>query len=806
MRLVFLLACALAVPPGIIAQVPTASQIEQLRNNPELVRQRLRASGMTPDQIRSRLAAAGYSPTLLDAYLDENALIGPTPPTDQALAALQLLGVPPVEAEGLESVVTAVGPDSAAITTAPVGMQLFGLDVFRGPTTQFQPLLSGPVPPTYRIGPGDVLVLVLTGDVELVHELSVTREGYTVIPQVGQLFVNGITMDQLNRLLRDRLGRAYSGVRNGTTLFDVTVARLRTNQVFVVGEVTQPGAYQLASVATVLNALYAAGGPTDRGNFRSIVLRRQGDTTGVFDLYDYLLRGDTRNDLVLEQGDVVFVPTQETRVTLRGAVVRPAIYELRPEETLRDLLAAAGGFRSNAALQRIAIARVVPPAQRGPTGPDRITVDVPVEQVRDGLAPPFPIEPGDEVMVFSVPDDQRAMVRLEGAVYQPGEYGWRPGLRLSELIALGGGLRPAVVTERVLIERLDPVDSTRFVVAARLPPDSSAPWTEDPELRDYDVVRIFSRERFREDRTVGIRGMVNEPGRYPYRNDMTLRDLVLEARGMRDGARLDSAEVATLPAERTGGILSVVRRVPIDSTYTFESDSTTYPMLPGLPGGQRGSAADVPLEPFDEVLILRQPDFELQRVVTISGEVANPGTYALQRKDERLSELVARAGGVLPTAYVAGARLNRAQDDAGRVDIRLERALAQPGRDQDIILRPGDSVAVPEYIATVRVEGAVASPTSVLYRAGAGLGYYIENAGGLAENGDAGRISVRYANGQARTAGRFLFLRQYPQPEPGAVVHVPVRTPGEPFNVTSLLASIAQILASTVAIIAIATR
>ena len=253
--------------------------------------------------------------------------------TPDMLAALGALGVGVVAPEGLEPIPNAVGASqSDAQRSDPNGLHLFGADVFRRSTTQFQPMLSGPVPSNYRLGPGDVLVLVITGDVEFVHTLEVSREGFVVIPQVGQIFVNGITMDQLNGLLRRRLGSAYSGISEGTTRFDISVARLRTNQIYVIGEVTQPGAYQLSSLASVLNALYAAGGPTDRGNFRTIEVRRQEALVATFDLYDYLLRGETGSDIALQQGDVIRVPVHGTRAAISGAVVRPAIYELKPGE------------------------------------------------------------------------------------------------------------------------------------------------------------------------------------------------------------------------------------------------------------------------------------------------------------------------------------------------------------------------------------------------------------------------------------------------------------------------------------------
>lgn len=703
--------------PRLAAQVPTAAEIERLRNNPELVRERIRQSGLTPEQIRSRLAAAGYSPTLLDRYLEDATPLGAGAPSAQTFDALRMLGVSP-EAQGLEALRVDTGFVRARVPAAPDdGLALFGLDVFRGPTTLFQPVLSGPVPSTYRLGPGDELVLVVTGDVELIHQLTVTREGFIVIPQVGQLFVNSVTMEQLNQLLRRRLGQSYSGIRTGTTRFDVTIARLRTNQVFVVGEVVQPGAYQLASVATVLNALYAAGGPTERANFRGVEVRRGDSTVAALDLYDYLLRADTRNDIVLEQGDIVFVPIRGPRVAVTGAVQRPAIYELRAGQTLADAVAMAGGFRASADLDRLTVHRILPPAERGPGPAPRAALDVPLELAAahpQVVIPPFPLLDGDSVAVRFIP-------------------------------------APAGT------------------------------------------------------HTVRIAGMVREPGEFPWREGMTLRDLVVLAAGPTVGADLREAEVARLPADRQAGQLADTLRVPLDSSYLIgRGPDGRYVGVPGPALPAPGTTPAFPLRPYDHVTIRPQAEFEFQRMVKVMGEVMHPGTYALRRKDERLSELVARAGGLTGTAYPEGGRLFRI--DAGRVNAELDRALAEPGSADDIRLQPGDSLFVPEYIATVRVEGAVNSPASVLFQDGAGLGYYIENAGGYTRNADEGRVSVRYANGDTRVKSKFLFFSSSPTPGPGSTVSVPVKPEGAPFNVTQFVASVAQILASTVAIVVLATR
>src|SRR5881296_2108648 len=359
------------LPPPSQAQQALQQALQQQPGLADIIRSRIQQSGLTAEQVRSRLAASGYPSNLLDAYLSGTVSGAALPAGALELAAIQALGVPPIE-QSLLSVDTGM----IRMRGTNVSSRVFGVDVFRRTTTQFLPLLAGPVPPDYKLGPGDALVLILTGDVELAYQLQVTREGFILIPQVGQVFVSNLTLDQLRDVLFARLGRVYSGVRktNPTTRFDISVANVRANQVYVVGEVGQPGAYQISSLGTVLTALYAAGGVTERANLRSVEVRRGDKPVATLDLYDYLLRGDVHDDVRLQTGDVVFVPVHGIRTEIAGAVTRPAIYELRQGETLADLLGAAGGFRPNAQFKRIAVHRLLPPAERGPGSPPRAVI------------------------------------------------------------------------------------------------------------------------------------------------------------------------------------------------------------------------------------------------------------------------------------------------------------------------------------------------------------------------------------------------------------------------------------------------
>jgi len=699
-----------------------------------VIRQKIQSSGMSPDQIRARLQASGYSPSLLDAYLTP-ATPGAPPltPGVQELGAVQALGLAPV-AIPVESLPVDTGLIRALGATAEMRKsRVFGVDVFQRSTTQFLPLLSGPVPPDYKLGPGDQLALILTGDVELTYSLEVSREGFVLIPQVGQVYVSNLTLDQLRAVLTTKLSRVYSGVRrvNPTTHFDISVANVRANQVYVVGDVVQPGAYQISSLGTVLTALYAAGGVTEQADMRQVLVQRLGKTVAILDLYDYLLRGDTHSDVRLETGDVVYVPVHGIRADISGAVKRPAIYEVKSTETLSDLILAAGGFAPDAQLRRIAIYRLLPAAGRSSSTPPRAVIDVALTLATPGAA-----------------DTTERARRLGGMAV--------PALALSD-------------GDSVVVDAVDSLAHQYYVV---------------------------------------VSGYIHKPGMYPWHSGMTVRDLVMLARGPRIGADLREAEIARMPADRSQGELATTVRVPLDSGYLFDRDSlATYVGPPGISFPPPKSSPEVQLEPYDNVLILRQPNFELQRSVTILGEVRYPGVYALRTKSDRLASLVDRAGGLTHEAYPDGIRFYRNAEAAGRLNVSLASALRDTASSQNVILMPDDSIWIPEFIPSVRVSGAVNAPGSVLYDQNKGLDDYLGAAGGYAENANEGRVSVRYANGEVRTKHKVLiFFSRKPKPDPGAEVFVPLKPPETKTDWFLYLAPMASILASTVAIIAVVKK
>jgi len=773
--------------------------LESGRLSPEEVLARIRAAGLSEADVRRRLRQAGYPEDLLDRFLAGEVVSPGTPtlPADSLEEVLRRLSIPPLG----QSVDTLVSVPAAPRAT---GLQVFGKSLFERATTQFRPVSMGPVPPNYRLGPGDELILILTGDVEEVYNLAITREGYVVIPNVGRVSVNGLTLEQLRSALYTYLGRAYSGVTRGaeaTTFFDVSIGTLRRNQVFVIGEVERPAAYEVTSVATALQALYQAGGPTDYGSFRDIQIRRGDRVVANLDIYQYLTQGAATGDIPLDQGDVVFVPVRSRHVSIDGNVVRPGIYELREEEELRALIDMAGGVEPQADLRRVQIDRILPPEQREP-GVQRRVFDVNVAALIDSVGPLLRLEAGDRVQVFAVSETRRNTVTIRGNIWAPGLYELSPGMRLWDLVGRAGGLMDDTYLGRAHIIRLDPTDLSQSVIPVSLAD------RDDPMLEEYDEVVVYSVAEFRDRRFVTIYGEVQSPGVYEYREEMTLRDLVMQAGGLLDNAYVLEAEVARITEEPdTTGDLTEILTVPLDSTYLI-ADWVERQGRAGADGERAQSLArsgnDFPLTRYDNVFIRRRPGWELQRTVTVTGEVEFPGAYALERKGERVSEVIERAGGLTPEAYPAGIRFFRRQetvagsDQVSRVNVDLVSILESPGGDEDLVMMDGDSIHVPEYSPTVRVEGSVLFPVSVMYEPGAGLDYYINSAGGYSRTGDKGRTRVEYANGSVRTVKKFLFFASKPRPEPGSRVFVPEKPQGEPVNwaaVTALVTTAVTIYA-----------
>jgi protein involved in polysaccharide export with SLBB domain len=830
--------------------------------------ERIRTSGMSREAARQQLVRRGYNAGMLDSYFDviESSGAGGVQPASLAapnsdfLTALTNLGI---TFSATDPTAQDVTPEHKTADQVPVdstggGVQVFGRRIFANASTQFTPVTGGPVDASYRLGAGDNLQLILTGEIELAYSLDVNRDGAIIIPQVGQIQVNGLTIGALRNILADRLGRVYSGIQTGATRFDISIGKLRQNQIFMIGDVTAPGSYEVSSLATVFNALYQAQGPNANGSFRNIQVLRGGRVAQVVDLYNYLLNGDTRQDIRLEQGDNVFVPLSGPRVTVIGNVRRPAIFEIKDGETLTDVIRFAGGFSADAFVRTIQIDRIVPPSQRV-AGKDRITIDVPLE---DALTGKVNIEDGDVVNVFGISQNRGNRIQIRGEVSRPGTYAFQPGMTLWDVVLRAEGLLPDAYHPTAHIIRLNPVtgrydlqhvelrlndngvpvtdvplqdfdeivvygqalllpkltvaisgpvnnpstfpyaagmtvrdlvlgaggtkldilsqraqisrlrnDGTREVIGLDLDVDSIGIPRNDLVLMPFDSVRLFSRDAILHNAEVTIYGAVRQPAAYPWGEGMTLKDLILRAGGFEKGAKEYEVEVArrASPFVRSDTAQTVFR-VALSALDSM-SNSLGRVMDVTAPGGWKPQSQEFRLADGDRVFVRQLPGWVDLGTISIDGQVKTPGTYAITTRDMRVSQLIAMAGGLTKQAYVPGFRLER---DNLPVAVDLEKATKHPGSRQDIAVRNGDRLVVPEYDGTVLIQGAVPFQARVVYKPGADLDYYIQQAGGFTDYAAKDRVTVTYPSGERRTKHQNIFMTSNPDVKPGSVIYVPV--------------------------------
>jgi polysaccharide export outer membrane protein len=602
--------------------------------------------------------------------------------------------------------------------------------------------------------------------------------------------------------------------------------------VFVIGDVVRPGAYQISAAGTVLTALYSAGGPTSNGSFRKVEVRRADSLIAAIDVYDYLLHGINTSEVRLQNGDVVFVPVHSGFVKVAGEVTRPAVYEVLPNETLRDLLEFAGGFGPAAYQTRVRIHRILPPESRASGARARVVVDVGPEQLAGGTVPAVPMAAGDSVTVLSIAERLRGYVTVRGNVWVEGQVGFRPGMKLSEAIRMAGGPKPDVYLDRILISRTNE-DSSRVQLRSAFT-DSTGAVANDVALQEEDEVRVFSRATFLPNRYVTVVGAVRNPGRVPYREGMTMRDLVLLADGVTEDADLREAEIARRDATEDPGTLAQTIRVRLDSTALASGGTDGIPLTPPHPGGAAG-VPDIALKPYDNVLIRRQPGWETQRLVYLTGQVKHPGRYALKTKTDRLRDLVQRAGGLTEQAYPGGIHFYRMyrpglqpadaqlprldqQPQPGndtlprgyveRVGIDLPKVLKDEDSRDNLILAGGDSIHIPEYNPIVMVQGSVNSPGAVPYSPGKSLDWYVDAAGGYTQLSDTKHTYVTQPNGKRQGVKRRVVLADnVPKPQPGAVVFVPAkRIQEQPSNVAGVIGTVAQLVAALVTVIVVARQ
>ncbi|MXV51696.1 capsule biosynthesis protein [Pedobacter sp. HMF7647] len=702
--------------------------------------------------------------------------------------------------------------------------KIFGADLFRNTNLSFEPNLRLATPQNYVVGPDDQLLIDITGNSEASYQLKVSPEGTINIEYAGVVQVGGMTIEQATARIKSKLATIYSGLRNGSTRLNVAVGDIRSIKVTLVGEVAKPGSYTLPSLATVFNALYASGGPTDNGTFRSIEVVRGNRVVGKLDIYDFLLKGFQTNNIRLQDNDVIRVPTYQTRVEFSGEVKRPYIFETLPNETLADALNFAGGFTERAYSARVKVLQN--------TSKERKITDVFADQFST-----YKPQNGDKYFVEQILERFENRVTINGAVFRPGQFELTSGLTLSQLIKKADGVKEDAFLERGYITRLNPDNSTQLISFDVRKIISGS--TADISLMREDVISINSIFDLRDEYRVSIDGEVRSPGTFNYSDNMTVEELVLKAGGFKEGASPNRVEIS----RRT-------KSSDVTSTSAVSSEVFQVNINPNLSLSQPGFV----LQPFDIVSIRSSTGFEIQKQVKVEGEVLYPGMYTITRKDERVSDILKRAGGFTALAYPEGAslrrpgppkdtlltnditkfkdsievlqqqviRLKRMQQLQSQttinnssgllideestkneyVGIDLTRILKDPGKKDDIFLEEGDVLYVPKQLQTVKISGEVLSPVTVIYDKSKGFKTYINNGGGFSQRALKKRSYVIYANGSVKTAKKFFFFNNYPSVSPGAEIFVPKKDPAkrvsaaELVGITTGLASLAAIIVS----------
>lgn len=652
--------------------------------------------------------------------------------------------------------------------------KVFGRNIFNTRNLTFEPSVNLATPPNYRLGPGDEVIIDIWGTSQNTIRQQISPDGTINIEKIGPVNLSGMTVSEANEYLKRVLGKTYSGLDalDGTLEIRLTLGNARTIQINVMGEVIQPGTYALSSFSTVFHALYRAGGVNEIGSLRNVQVTRNGKTVAKVDVYDFIMKGKTQDDIRLQEGDVIIVPAYEALVQISGNVKRPMKFEMKKNETLATLINYAGGFSADAYTRSLRVVR-----QNGE--------EYEINTVKEIDYSAYPMRNGDVVTAEAILNRFTNKLEVRGAVYRPGIYQLNGEINtVRALVNEAKGLMGDAFTNRAVLQR-EREDLTTEIISVDVR-SIMAGTSPDIPLQKNDILYIPSIHDLEDRGDVAIFGEVAKPDSYSYSDNMTLEDLIIRAGGLRESASTVRVDVS--------------RRIK-DPKSTHSTDSIgqmfTFALKDGFViDGEQGFT----LQPYDQVFVRRSPGYQAQQNVQVTGEVIFGGTYAMTTTEERLSDLVKKAGGATPKAYLRGAKLIRVANDEEKkrmrdvinlmnrqfgeammdslgirvedtfsVGIDLEKAMAQPGSEYDLVLREGDVLSVPKLNNTVKVNGAVMMPNTVGYLSDKNANYYLDQAGGYALNAKKSKKFVIYMNGQvARIKGR-----SKDKIEPGCEIIVP---------------------------------
>lgn len=655
--------------------------------------------------------------------------------------------------------------------------RVFGYDFFQNPKISFAPTINVPTPESYIINTGDELLVEVWGAAESSTTQKVDNQGNIILPMVGKVHVGGLNFVEAKARINTALRKIYAGISAPEGSYakvytGVSIANIRTVKVNIIGEVEAPGTYSLSALSTVINALYASGGPTENGSFRNIQVVRGGKTIAHLDIYNFLLKGSQEGNINLNDQDVIIVPPYKNQVEVIGFVKREGLYEVKEGEKLSSLVDYFGGFKSNAYKDIMVVERIV--------GAKREVKEVPFSD-----AGKFVMQGGDKLLVHRLSDIYHNRISITGAVYQPGNYAYSEGMTVLDLIDKAAGVREeAYLNRAILFRSIDRVDkqSLNFSLKDLLEKKQTI------ALQPNDSLHIYGRDSLIAKPMVRIEGAVRKPQKFAYAKGLYPADLIIMAGGFIEGADQTQVQVAR----------------QLNDT-NFKTISKVYTVSLSKEGED-----SIALEPNDIVTVRYEKGYVPQQVVKIEGEVSFPGFYAILTKEERISSLIERSGGLAPYAYVEGATLVRKKDknekddkaqekqlkklkktdkdltlietkeeentpeaSEYRVGINLKKIMENKNSYQDLVLKDGDVLIIPSEKQTVEVKGLVLAPSLVRYEKGKSTRSYINSAGGFSDNAQKKSVYVVYANGDVKGTSRFLFFRSYPKVAPGALVIVP---------------------------------
>lgn len=725
---------------------------------------KLQDSGVPEDQAYKMLIQRGLPEGEVEAFKDRVTLLGLN--SKKPKKTFSKSDKDNIDySRDTNNIVVKPTPSTPPASTIANSLNVFGMDFFNQSSISFAPSFGLATPKGYVLGPGDEVIVLVTGLNESSVRTKVTPEGNLQIPYAGIVFVNGFTIEQATSLIRTKMTKIYPGLRSGQTQLTVSLGNTRSIKVTIIGEVKTPGSYTISSLSTLYTALYNSGGPNTNGSLRYIELIRNNRVYRTVDFYDFLQNGVLSGNIRLEDQDVIRIPVYHKHVSIQGEIKHPAIYELKDNEQLDDLIKYAGGFK-DVAYKGIAKVEQINDLERD------------VKDVPSNLFSNFVPHNGDVVTIGAITNRFANRVVLEGAVYRPGPYELTAGLSLSSLLKLAQGLKPEAYTAKAYIKRTLPNLERQFI--SFNPLDIVNGHNDIPLMREDSVV-IQEQSTFISNQSVTVNGHVRTPSKFTYRKGMKLTDAIAMAGGFDDQAAEHHVEVSRIIKNTQDSVANQVVK-----TYNIDLS--------------QGSAQDMELEPMDYIYVQRLVNYRSLGNVSIKGEVLFPGDYAVQRRDETIQEFLQRAGGLTPYGSLENTQIYR---KGVRLNLDLNKDVNDPKVREEMVLLAGDSIYVPRVITFVEVTGAVNNPQLISYD-GHRFKYYINGAGGVTAHARLKGAYIKYPNGLNKPVRHFLFFRNYPTVKPGSKIIVPEKDPEVKFKLgIGDVAGIASALTALISLIAI---